>query len=131
MIAAFFALPFVGTALASLWIIPAASAVLGGVVTLLFGGDWSLAFIAAVTVGLAALALRIFGLKAALGVLVVGALLFARRSGEKAGASIQIQKDKANADRAVQRANEARADADRRNSDPDRLRDDDGFKRRD
>lgn len=131
MIAALLALPFVGTALASLWIIPAASAVLGGVVTLLFGGDWSLAFIAAATIGLAVLALRMFGLKAALGVLVVGALLFARRSGEKAGASIQIQKDKANADRAVQRANEARADADRRNSDPDRLRDDDGFKRRD
>ncbi len=131
MIAAFLALPFVGTALASLWIIPAASAALGGVVALLFGGDWSLAFIAAATVGLAVLALRMFGLKAALGVLVVGALLFARRSGEKAGASIQIQKDKANADRAVQRANEARADADRRNSDPDRLRDDDGFKRRD
>jgi len=131
MIAAFLALPFVGTALASLWIIPAASAVLGGVVALLFGGDWSLALIAALTVGLAVLALRMFGLKAALGVLVVGALLFARRSGENAGASIQIQKDKANADRAVQRANEARADADRRNSDPDRLRDDDGFKRRD
>ena len=131
MIAALLALPFVGTALASLWIIPAASAVLGGGVALLFGGDWSLAFIAAATVGLAVLALRMFGLKAALGVLVVGALLFARRSGEKAGASIQIQKDKANADRAVQRANEARADADRRNSDPDRLRDDDGFKRRD
>jgi hypothetical protein len=131
MIAAFLALPFVGTALASLWIIPAASAVLGGVVALLFGGDWSLALIAALTVGLAVLALRMFGLKAALGVLVVGALLFARRSGEKAGASIQIQKDKANADRAVQRANDARADADRRNSDPSRLRDDDGFKRRD
>lgn len=121
----------IGAAIASLWIIPAVSAVLGGVVTLLFGGDWSLALIAAVTVGLAVVALRLFGPKAALGVLVVGALLFARRSGEKAGASIQIQKDKANADRAVQRANEARADADRRNSDPDRLRDDDGFKRRD
>lgn len=131
MIAAFFALPFVGTALASLWIIPAASAGLGFLLALLFGGDWSLALIAAVTVGAAVLALRLFGLKAALGVLVVGALLFARRSGEKAGASIQIQKDKANADRAVQRANEARADADSRNSDPQRLRDDDGFKRRD
>lgn len=131
MIAALLALPFVGTALSSLWIIPAASAGLGFLVALLFGGDWSLALIAAVTVGAAVLALRLFGLKAALGVLVVGALLFARRSGEKAGASIQIQKDKANADRAVQRANEARADADRRNSDPQRLRDDDGFKRRD
>lgn len=131
MLAAFLALPFVGTALSSLWIIPAASAGLGFLVALLFGGDWSLALIAAVTVGAAVLVLRMFGLKAALGVLVVGALLFARRSGEKAGASIQIQKDKANADRAVQRANEARADADRRNSDPNRLRDDDGFKRRD
>lgn len=117
--------------LASVWIIPAASAFLAGLVTLLFGGDWSMALIALVTVGASALVLRLFGLKAALGVLLVGALLFARRSGEKAGASIQIAKDKANADRAVQRANDARADADRRNSDPSRLRDDDGFKRRD
>lgn len=129
MIAALLSLPLVGTVLSSVWIIPAASALVAGLVTLLFGGDWSMALIALVTIGAAVLVLRLFGLKGALGVLLVGALLFARRSGEKAGASIQIAKDKANADRAVQRAKEARADADRRNADVGRLRDDDGFRR--
>jgi hypothetical protein len=40
----------IAAALASMWIIPAASAVFAGIVSGWFGNDWSLAFIAAVTV---------------------------------------------------------------------------------
>lgn len=115
-------------ALASAWLIPAASA-LAGIVAGWFGGDWRLAIIAALTVGAAVLAYRLFGLKGALAAFSAGAALFAFRSGERRGASRQAAKEKADADRSVDRAQRARADADRRNADPKRLRDDDGFRR--
>ncbi|MCL8385851.1 hypothetical protein [Xanthobacter aminoxidans] len=117
--------------LATLWFLPTVSAVGGFIVALLFGGDWTEALLAAAVLAASVLALRLLGLKGALAVLAAGAVAIAYRRGERSGAARQIQKDKANADRAVQRANEARADADRRNADPRRLRDDDGFKRRD
>ena len=117
--------------LATLWFLPAVSAAGGFVVALLFGGDWTEALLAAAILATAVFAFRLLGLKGALAVLAAGATAIAYRRGERRGAAGQIQKDKANADRAVQRANEARADADRRNADPRRLRDDDGFKRRD
>lgn len=117
--------------LASLWFLPAVSAAGGLVVALLFGGDWADALLAAAVLAAAVFAFRLLGLKGALAVLAAGAVAVAYRRGERRGAARQIQKDKSNADRAVQRANEARADADRRNADPRRLRDDDGFKRRD
>ncbi|MFG1247600.1 hypothetical protein [Xanthobacter flavus] len=117
--------------LATLWFLPAVSAAGGLVVALLFGGDWSEALLAAAVLAAAVFAFRLLGLKGALAVLAAGAVAIAYRRGERRGAARQILKDKANADRAVQRANEARADADRRNADPRRLRDDDGFKRRD
>lgn len=116
--------------LATLWFLPVVSAGSGFVVALLFGGDWSEAFIASAVLAAAVLALRLVGPKSALAVLAAGAIAIAHRRGERRGAARQIQKDKANADRAVERAQQARADADRRNADPQRLRDDDGFKRR-
>ncbi|MFG1340945.1 hypothetical protein [Xanthobacter autotrophicus] len=86
-------------ALASAWIIPAASALTAGIVAGWFGGDWGLAIIAALTVGAAVLAYRFFGLKGALAALSAGAALFAYRSGERRGASRQAAKEKADADR--------------------------------
>jgi hypothetical protein len=115
--------------LASVWIIPTASAVVAGIVAGWFGGDWGLALIAAAGVGASVLAWRLLGWQAGLSVLAAAAAMFAYRAGERRGSSVQIAKEKAHADRAVQRANQARADADRRNADARRLRDDDGFRR--
>lgn len=130
MIAAFLALLSGGwaAALASVWILPATAAVAGLVIGWC-GGDWLLALIAAGTLAGFVAILRAFGLKPALAALAAGALLFARRSGERAGANRQAAREQANADRAVDQASRARADADRRNADPQRLRDDDGFRR--
>lgn len=116
-------------ALASAWILPAAATVAGLIVGGWFGGDWGLALIAAVTLGAAVLAWRMLGWRAGLSVLTAGLTLFAFRAGERRGASSQIAKEKADANRAVDRAQRARADADRRSADPHRLRDDDGFRR--
>lgn len=112
-------------------VIPALSGLAAGIVAGWFGGDWLLALIAAGTATAAVFAWRVFGLRGALSALAAGAALFAYHSGDRRGAARQIQKDKADADRAVERARRARADANRRNADPGRLRDDDGFKRRD
>lgn len=117
------------TILASIWIIPAASAAAGAVVTLLFGGDWTLALISAATLGAAVLAYRIFGLKGALGLVALGALIFTDRRGVRRGAAQQAEREKADAERALEKASRARADADRYNADVGRLRDDDGFRR--
>ena len=115
--------------LASMWIIPAASAVFAGIVAGWFGNDWGLALIAATGVGAAVLAWRLIGWQAGASVIVAAAALFAFRAGERRGATVQAAKEKADADRAVDRAQRARADADRRNADVGRLRDDDGFRR--
>lgn len=89
----------IASALASAWLIPAASALAAGIVAGWFGGDWWLAIIAALTVGAAVLAYRLFGLKGALAAFSAGAALFAFRSGERRGASRQAAKEKADADR--------------------------------
>lgn len=86
-------------ALASAWIIPAASGLAAGIVAGWFGGDWGLALIAAGTVAGAVLAYRLAGIKGALAALAAGAALFAYRSGERKGAAAQAAKEKADADR--------------------------------
>ncbi|MFG1371474.1 hypothetical protein V5F32_04790 [Xanthobacter oligotrophicus] len=86
-------------ALASAWIIPAASGLAAGFVAGLFGGDWGLALDVALIVGTAVLAYRLLGLKGALAALAAGAALFAYRSGERKGAATQAAKEKADADR--------------------------------
>lgn len=130
MITALLALISTGwvAALASAWILPLVAGV-SGLVIGWCGGDWLMALIAAATLAGFVAVWRTFGLKPALAALAAGALIFARRSGERAGAATQAAKEKADADRNVQRASAARADADRRNADPGRLRDDDGFRR--
>ncbi|MGR7993806.1 hypothetical protein [Xanthobacter sp. ZOL 2024] len=130
MITAFLALLSGGwaAALASAWILPGMAGLLGLVIGWC-DGDWRLALIAAATLAGFVAVWRTFGLKPALAALAAGALVFARRSGERTGAATQAAKEKADADRNVQRASAARADADRRNADPGRLRNDDGFRR--
>lgn len=86
-------------ALASVWLIPAASGLAAGIVAGWFGGDWILALIAAGTVAGAVLAYRLLGLKGALAALSAGAALFAFRAGERHGAAIQSAREKADADR--------------------------------
>ena len=89
----------IAAALASMWIIPAASAVFAGIVAGWFGGDWGLALIAAATVAGAVIAWRLLGWRAGLSVLAAGLTLFAFRSGERRGATIQSAKEKADAER--------------------------------
>lgn len=89
----------IASALASAWLVPAASGLAAGIVAGWFGGDWGLALIAALTVGAAVLAYRLLGLRGALAVLSAGAALFAYRSGERRGAAGQAAKEKADADR--------------------------------
>lgn len=117
--------------LATLWFAPAVSAVGGVLVTLLFGGDGGLAFIVGATLAAAVLAQRLLGGRAAAGVLAAGGLIFAHRSGIRRGTARQAEQEKADAARAIEKAGRARTDADRRNADARRLRDDDGFRRDD
>lgn len=72
---------------------------------------------------------RLGGWKAVLsfGVLIVATLLY--RDGRKTGRDDSQAEGRRDADRTVRRAEEARIDAQRRDADPDRLRDDDGFRR--
>jgi hypothetical protein len=78
----------IAAALASMWIIPAASAVFAGIVAGWFGA-----------VAAAVLAWRLVGWRAGLSVLAAGLTLFAFRSGERRGATIQSAKEKADAER--------------------------------
>lgn len=100
MITAILALVSTGwaVALASAWVLPAVAG-LAGLVIGWCGGDWLLALIAAATLAGFVAIWRTFGLKPALAALAAGALLFARRSGERAGATAQAAKEKADADR--------------------------------
>ena len=84
---------------ASLWLPPLLAGAATFVVTTLFGGDWKLATIAALTLGAAVAVARLFGLKVALGVLAVGALVFADRRGVRRGQDLQKAKEKTDADR--------------------------------
>lgn len=72
---------------------------------------------------------RIFGWKQTLAALVgIGAfLLYAL--GTRQGRDAQIRKDIKDAQKAIDKARAARAAADRRNADPDRVLDDDGYRR--
>lgn len=75
------------------------------------------------------LAFRVFGTRGlipAIGLLFV-ALTY--RKGRTDGSQTHIEKERANADHAVREADEARVRAGVRDADPDRLRDDDGFRR--
>lgn len=118
---------------ASVWALPTAAGALSFAAAWLFGGDFESALIVGAALAGALLAYKLLpdGLRkpVAGAVLGVGALLLTFRRGERRGAAHQIAKDKADADRAVEKAGRARADADRRNADAARLRDDDGFRR--
>lgn len=83
----------------SIWLLPLVAGAATFVVATLFGGDWQLATIAALTLGTAVAVARLFGLRAALGVLAVGALVFADRRGVRRGQDLQKAKEKADADR--------------------------------
>lgn len=85
--------------LASMWIIPAASALFAGILAGWFGNDLGLALIAATGAGAAVLAWRLLGWQAGLSVLAAAAALFAFRAGERRGATTQAAKEKADADR--------------------------------
>lgn len=119
----------IGAILASLWAVPAAAAVVGTLLARLLFGDWTLGVLAGATLGLAVLAWRLLGPNAALGVLGAGLLVMVDRVGFRRGAAHQSEKEKADAERAIERAQRARADADSRDADAGRLRDDDGFRR--
>ena len=90
-----------------------------------------IAFIAGAIAALALLYLsfRLFGTRglfAAIGALF---LLLIYRKGRTDGSTTHIEKERANADHTVRTADAARLDAGRRDADPERLRDDDGFRR--
>lgn len=72
---------------------------------------------------------RLGGLKGlvAFGALVGAALLY--RDGRQTGKADSQAEGRRDAQRTVSTAERARVDADRRNADPERLRDDDGFRR--
>lgn len=60
---------------------------------------------------------------------VAVAVAFGRRSGEKHADEVQTRRDQAHAQDVSHEAADARADSDRGNADPDKLRTSDGFKR--
>ena len=72
---------------------------------------------------------RYLGFRGAIGaaVVVVSALLY--RGGRKEGRAAQQNKEQDHAETAIKRADQARVIADRVDADPERLRDDDGFRR--
>lgn len=111
------------------WAVPAGAAAVAFIASMLFGGDWWLSLIASVGVAGFVFLWAKLGLKAALAWAGAAILLAVHHLGVRKGAAQQAAKEKANADRAVDRAQRARADADRRNADTSRLRDDDGFRR--
>lgn len=75
-------------------------------------------------------AFRLFGLKGLLSAIASIGLLLIYRKGRNDGTTHQIEKERTDADTAVRESVQARHDAARRDADPERLRDDDGFKRR-
>lgn len=72
---------------------------------------------------------RFFGLRVALAVGVIAIIIFANISGHKDGWKQREDKGRADAVKALRKANNARADSDRVNAQPDRLRGQDGFRR--
>lgn len=78
---------------------------------------------------LVALAWRLLGIRGAGAALAFLATVLLFREGRKDGRQSQVTKDRADADRAIQKADDARADAAVRDADPERLRQSDGFRR--
>lgn len=72
---------------------------------------------------------RYFGLRAVLGAIIGFLLLLAKAAGRQEGWNKREEKGRKDAHQVVRKARDARADSDRINSDPERLRDDDGFRR--
>lgn len=97
------------------------------------GWQWPALFAAGLLVAIAIPAVRVLGLStglrisAAIGAVMV-LLLHGRRQRQQGWQDAQKQ-GKRDADTAIERARDARADAGRRDADPDRLRSDDGWRR--
>ncbi len=86
------------TALLALpWLLPALAAVAAWIVTVIFGGDWWLATIAATGIAGFVVIWRLVGLKPALAWLLVAAGYLIDQRGAQRGADQQSQKEKVNA----------------------------------
>ncbi|QBX38880.1 hypothetical protein E4M02_02665 [Brevundimonas sp. S30B] len=79
--------------------------------------------------GLIYAAWRLLGIRGAAGALAGLAALFIFREGRKDGRASAVTSKRKEAGHAVKEATAARVDAARRDADPERLRDDDGFRR--
>ncbi|MFG1383257.1 hypothetical protein [Xanthobacter versatilis] len=102
---------------------------------LIYGTDWRLQAAGGlvVLVGLALVLIRFFGWATALKIMtavgaVFAALAYGRRE-RQAGWEDAHAKGERDAQGALDQAGRARADADRRNAEPGRLRDNDGYRR--
>lgn len=119
--------------LATLWFLPAVSAVGSFLVARAIGGDFQAALACGAALGVTVIAFKLLpaevARKIAAAAFALAALFFVFRRGVRRGAARQAEKEKADADRNVEQAQRARADADHHNADPGRLRDDDGFRR--
>lgn len=73
---------------------------------------------------------RFFGWRGVAAGLIALATLGLYRKGREDGRTTTIEKEAEHADEVVREADDARSDARRRDADPERLRVDDGFKRR-
>ena len=72
---------------------------------------------------------RFLGIRGAAGALAALAALFVFREGRKDGRASEATINRKEAAHAVKEATTARVDAARRDADPERLREDDGFRR--
>jgi len=73
--------------------------------------------------------LRLFGWKASVAALIAVATLGAVNRGQQQGWEARLKKDNRDADKAIERARAARADADRRNANAGELRKPDKYRR--
>lgn len=72
---------------------------------------------------------RYFGLRAAAGAAIVAFLMLMNANARKQGWNAREEKGRKDADRAIEEADDARRDALVRDSNPDRLRESDGYRR--
>ena len=89
-----------------------------------------LVFGIALAVALLFFAHRFFGWRGVAAGLIALATLGLYRKGRADGRTQTHEKEAEHAEEVVREADDARSDARRRDADPDKLRDDDGFKRR-
>lgn len=87
-------------------------------------------FAIALGIGLLFILHRFFGWRGLAAGLIALATLGLYRKGRTDGRQAIIEKEAEHADEVVREANDARTDARRRDADPERLRVDDGFKRK-